>query len=288
MQPLVSVRIITYNHEKYIEQCLEGILMQHTDFAFEIVIGEHTSADRTQEIVLAYQEKYPDKIRVLNAGREISPIQNAMRVQQACRGKYHALCEGDDYWIDPLKLQKQVDFLETHPQVTMCFHNAFVTRQDIFASRFYFAAAMKEILDYEDVYLLSLPTGSLMGRCSVLSTLPEWRANIINGDRLLRLWCAHHGPLGYLADVMSVYRKHAGVMSHKTGKSRQEWYVSTVYMCQEFDKTTNYQHTALMQKFIKQAKEYCQRSRWGRIYYLLHPNQSKAKLERIYQAIKRR
>lgn len=288
MQPLVSIRIVTYNHEKYISQCLEGVLAQRTEFPFEVIVGEHSSVDRTQEIVLGYQEKFPDNLRVLITAREESMMQNLLRVQQACRGKYQAMCEGDDYWIDPLKLQKQVDFMERHPDIPMCFHNAFVTREKSFDARYYFSAAMKEKLSFADAYLLSIPTASILGRSTVLNTMPEWRVNIMNGDRLLRLWCAHHGPLGYLADVMSVYRKHAGGIVRKAEKSRQEWYANTVYMCQEFDKATQFQHTALLQDFVRKAKERSQRARWGRIYYLLHPRQSKLKLRNICLAAKRR
>jgi glycosyltransferase involved in cell wall biosynthesis len=288
MQPLVSVRVITYNHEKYIEQCLEGILMQRTSFPFEVIVGEHSSVDRTQKIVMDYGHKYPEQVRVFITGREEPPIQNLVRVQQACRGTYQALCEGDDYWIDPLKLQKQVDLLEANPDMTMCFHNAFVTRENIFNARYYFRTALKERLSFADVCLLSVPTASILARSSVLNTLPEWRARLINGDRLMRLWCAHHGPLGYLTDVMSVYRKHGESMLHKMQKSRQDWYASTVYLCSEFDKETHYQHSEQLRRLVHQARQYSQRSRWGRTYYLLHPRQSVAKLKNLCMAIKRR
>jgi glycosyltransferase involved in cell wall biosynthesis len=287
-KPLVSVRIITYNHEKYIEKCLEGILMQRTLFPFEVIVGEHSSTDRTQEIVLAYQKKYPDKIRVFITAREKSPMQNVLQVQQACQGKYQAYCEGDDYWIDPQKLQKQVDFMEAHPDVTLCFHNAFVTRENMFDVRICFVGRMKEILDFDDVLLMSIPTASLVGRSIVLNTLPDWRVKILNNDRLIRLWCAHHGPLGYINDVMSVYRKHAGGMINNMKNLYKERYSSSVLLCQEFDKATQYQHTKQLRVFVKRALEYRQRAQWGRIYYLLHPNQSIAKLKGICRAIKRR
>jgi glycosyltransferase involved in cell wall biosynthesis len=133
--PLVSVRTLTYNHEKYIAQCLEGILMQRTNFPFEVVVGEDCSTDRTQEIVLAYEKKYPDKIRAITSERNVGAARNIVRVQQACQGKYHAFCEGDDYWIDPLKLQKQVDFMEAHPDVSLCFHNVFVVKESNYSVR---------------------------------------------------------------------------------------------------------------------------------------------------------
>ncbi|MBI4315421.1 MAG: glycosyltransferase, partial [Chloroflexi bacterium] len=127
--PLVSVRTVTYNHEGFIARCLEGILMQRTSFPFEVVVGEDCSTDRTREIVLAYAAEFPDKIRVITSERNVGGARNAVRVQQACRGKYQAFCEGDDYWVDPLKLQKQVNFMETHPEIPLCFHNAFVINE---------------------------------------------------------------------------------------------------------------------------------------------------------------
>ena len=111
-KPLVTVRTSTYQHGPYIKQCIEGVLMQKTNFAFEFIIGEDFSTDGTREIVFEYAKKYPDIIRVFTADYNVGSKANGRRCINAARGKYMALCEGDDYWIDPLKLQKQVDFLE--------------------------------------------------------------------------------------------------------------------------------------------------------------------------------
>jgi glycosyltransferase involved in cell wall biosynthesis len=287
MLPLVSVKIYAYNHEAYIRQCLEGVLMQQTDFPFEIVLGEHSSSDRTWHIVMDYQKKYPDRMQVIINGRDKSLMQHVISVQQACRGKYQATCEGDDYWIDPLKLQKQVDFLEAHPEVPLCFHNAFVIRQDIFHARYFFSSEMKSLLSFEEAYLLTIPTASIVGRSAILNSMPEWRERIMHTDRLVRLWCAHHGPLGYLPDVMSVYRKHANGMTAQIGQSHQKWYENTVFLCEEFNKATNGQHAAFMSKYLRWAKSYQQRARWGRWYFFLFPHRSKERLKSKLQAMKR-
>ncbi len=115
--PLVSVHMITYNHEPYIAQAIEGVLMQQTDFPFELVIGEDCSTDRTREIALEFQKKYPETIRVITGERNVGPSANELRTDAACRGRYVAYCEGDDYWHHPHKLQKQTDYLEAHPEV---------------------------------------------------------------------------------------------------------------------------------------------------------------------------
>ena len=128
--PVVSVHMITYNHEPYIRQAIEGVMMQKTDFEFELVIGEDASQDKTREICFEYQKKYPDKIRVLWWHENVSKFGgNGRRVTARCRGEFIAFCEGDDYWIDPLKLQKQVDVMRKHPTVGMCFTDGTVLDQ---------------------------------------------------------------------------------------------------------------------------------------------------------------
>ena len=120
-EPLVSVKMITYNHAPYIAQAIEGVLQQKTNFPFELVIGEDCSTDGTREIVFEYQEKYPDIIRVITSDKNVGMKKNGYRTTKACRGKYVAFCEGDDYWHHPDKLQKQVDYLESHPECGMVF-----------------------------------------------------------------------------------------------------------------------------------------------------------------------
>lgn len=120
--PVVSVRMITYNHEKYIAQAIDGVLMQKTDFDYELVISDDCSKDKTRQIAEEYQRRYPDKVRVLWWTENQFEIGgNGTRAWAACRGEFVALCEGDDYWIDPLKLQKQVDAVRLNPSVSICF-----------------------------------------------------------------------------------------------------------------------------------------------------------------------
>ena len=114
-EPLVSVKMVTYNHAPYITQAIEGVLQQKVNFPFELVIGEDCSTDGTREIVFEYQKKYPDIIRVITSEQNVGMTKNSYRTERACRGKYVAYCDGDDYWRCPDKLQKQVDYLENHP-----------------------------------------------------------------------------------------------------------------------------------------------------------------------------
>lgn len=119
--PLLSVLIITYNHEQYIEQTLESVVTQKTAFPFEIVIGDDASTDGTRSLCEAYIKKYPHLIRLLPATKNLGVVPNYIRTLNACDGKYIAHLDGDDYWIDPNKLQKQVDRLEIDPHLTICY-----------------------------------------------------------------------------------------------------------------------------------------------------------------------
>lgn len=114
-EPLVSVCMITYNHEPYIAQAIEGVVQQTNNFPFELVIGEDCSTDGTRKIVFEYQKKYPDIIRVITSNNNVGMHKNGLRTEDACQGKYIAYCEGDDYWQDPQKLHIQLNHLEVHP-----------------------------------------------------------------------------------------------------------------------------------------------------------------------------
>ena len=133
--PVVSVHMITYNHEPYIRQAIESVMMQKADFEFELVIGEDCSQDKTREICFEYQKKYPDKIRVLWWRENLHKVHhpagaNDARTTAHCRGEFIAYCEGDDYWVDPCKLQKQVDIMRAHPNVGLCFGMMQIHYQD--------------------------------------------------------------------------------------------------------------------------------------------------------------
>lgn len=281
--PLVSVRVVTYNHEKFIAECIEGILMQRTTFPFEVVIGEDCSTDGTRAQVLAYQAQYPDKIRAIVSETNVGGMKNAMRVQQACTGKYHAFCEGDDYWIDPLKLQKQVDFLEAHPEVSLCFHNLMILNETKTYARLCYPQPFPATMNFDEVNAncqIIAPMVSIMARAEVLNSLPEWRQNIRFSDVLLWLWCAHHGKFGYLADVMSVYRRHSGGITTTVKQSDAIRFAEVTAIYRRFDEETDHQHHAAIQSKIHHAQDLHQRARLGWAYFALHPRQFFQRLQK--------
>jgi len=279
--PLVSVRVVTYNHEKYIAQCLEGILMQRTNFPFEVIVGEDCSTDNTRKIVFDYQAKFPEKIRVITSEKNVGGMENAIRFQQACNGKYHALCEGDDYWIDPLKLQKQADFMEAHPEYSMCCHDALVVRDDKNATpRYYFDASIPDVIEIKDLLRLNLaiPTASMFARADAFASIPEWRKRILYGDLLLRLWCAHHGKIKKLTDTMSVYRVHpSSLMAHSLVNTSAH-YELILEIYQKFDAETDYQYATMIKnatEAIEEEKNFKKiRQTLGKFYIFVKPNKA--------------
>lgn len=285
--PVVTVRTYTYQHGPYIRDCIEGVLAQKTSFPFEYIIGEDFSTDSTREIVFEYAQRYPDIIRVVTADYNVGGKANVRRCINRTRGKYVALCEGDDYWISPLKLQRQVELMEANPDVTLCFHNAFIVNMDTSGAVLYYPTPLQPRFDFEEACQFSTPTGSVLARSNALATIPAWRERIVWGDLLFRLWCAQQGKLAYLDEVMSVYRIHAANMTTATLRSRQTVYENEVFLYEQLDKETNYQHTVALQAQLRRLERNARHSRMGKWYYLLHPRELLDILQRYYVAIMR-
>lgn len=207
--PLVTIRCITYNHEPYIRQCLEGFVMQKTTFPFEAVVHDDASTDGTAAIIREYAERYPDIIRpIYETENQYSKHDGSLRriMDAHMRGKYIALCEGDDYWTDPLKLQKQVDFLEGHPEYSMCFHRVRVISENGSWMPLYDHLQEKEYSSHEILKRWTIPTASVMYRSKFLSCRP-FDSRFLYGDIVCFLTMASKGKLFCMGDKMSVYRR---------------------------------------------------------------------------------
>lgn len=224
--PKVSVSMITYNHEEFIAQAIESVLMQQCDFPFELVIGEDCSTDRTREIVLEYQSKYPGIIRLLLPENNLGMMRNFVQTMQACRGEYIALLEGDDYWTSPEKLQKQVNFLDSHPECVTCFHNVRVINESNNESYLYSRYVAKSVYALEDLLVQNpVPNCSTMFRNGLLDSFPEWYYGLKLGDWPLHIMNARYGQTMYLDEVLAEYRQHAGgVWSSQ----------NSIYQCKSF------------------------------------------------------
>jgi glycosyltransferase involved in cell wall biosynthesis len=221
----LSVCVPTYNHEQYIGQMLEGALMQQTSFDFEIVIGDDASTDATPDIIRKYDKEKPGIIRAFlhseNQGpkepREFAGRNNVLQLLKACKGEYVAMCEGDDYWTDPLKLQKQVDFLDQNRDFAVCHHNMEVIYEDGSPSHFFNAADQKAVSTIEDLLedKWFMATASWVYRNHFLTEdFAEWHAKTAAGDWAIMFQLAAKGKIGYLPDVMGVYRKHSAGLSN--------------------------------------------------------------------------
>lgn len=207
----VSVCITTYNQDKYIAQAIEGVLIQKITFPIEIIISEDCSTDKTREICIEYQKKYPNKIYLILREKNIGMMRNFIDTVNQCTGKYIAWCEGDDYWTDPLKLQKQVDFLDNHPDYTISSHNINVIHEgtDI-PPKEWIGKRKNDTITLED--LLQKGSGgatcSLVFRNKIFGEFPEWYKQQKGGDWTLQILCASKGKMKYFNKVMGVYRKH--------------------------------------------------------------------------------
>lgn len=191
----VSACIITYNQEDYIAQCLDGALFQIVDFEYEIVIGDDKSTDGTLDICKKYAEKYPTKIRLIAREQNLGMMGNWIKTLTACHGKYIAICEGDDYWTDPLKLQKQVDFLESNEDYVLICSNAENAYQDI---------ECKDVNVFDILQHNPIRTLTTMFRSSALK-------DFITKDRMmgdLQLWLhiVKFGKMRFLTESTAYYR----------------------------------------------------------------------------------
>ncbi len=191
---------------------MQGFLAQKTNFPVEIVIGEDCSTDRTREILLDYTQKHPNLFRLLLREPNMGAIQNFVDTIKSCRGKYIALCEGDDYWTDPNKLQKQVDFLEKHPECTSCFHDVRYRYNDGEQnSSPYKHKEIKDIYSIEDLLAKNVwtKTCSCVFKNGLINDEIDRLSNLSIGDWPLFVLLADKGKIGYIHEEMAVYRIHS-------------------------------------------------------------------------------
>jgi glycosyltransferase involved in cell wall biosynthesis len=279
----VSILTITYNHERYITQAIESILVQKVNFDYEIVIGEDCSKDSTRGIVVDFQKRYPGKIRLLLREQNLGAIRNLVQTLHACQGEYVAILEGDDYWTSPHKLQKQVAFLDEHPECSMCFHDATIIHEDGSREpRRYCRVDQKEIPTLEDLLVINfIPTCSVMFRRGLVGNFPDWFYTLKMGDWPLHILNAQHGKIGYINEVMGVYRVHSGGIWTCGGKawSLDDYIARTKYSDIDFYEAINrhlgYKYNNLIRNQISDRsyslmKIYRRREDWkGMRKYLL-------------------
>ncbi len=212
VKPLVSIRCTTFNQEKYIAECIEGFLIQETDFPFEVCVHDDASKDSTASIVREYEAKYPKIIKTIYETENQWSKQDGSFtrvVTSMLTSKYVAMCEGDDYWVDPQKLQIQVEFLENNPEYSMTFHDAIIKNEPGVPEKLDVYPSMED-RDYTATEMFAkwtVPTASMIYRREVLDFKLKDPDAVLNGDIYLVEKCAAMGKVRCFNKKMSVYRR---------------------------------------------------------------------------------
>jgi glycosyltransferase involved in cell wall biosynthesis len=220
----VSICITTYNHEKYITMALDSVLMQRIDFEYEILVGEDQSSDTTRDIVTSYRTRHPDLRLFLHNYPEkyirINGRTNFLNNLTQANGEYIALLDGDDYWTDPLKIQKQVNYLDNHPECSAVFHWADWVKHGKVTPGIYGPPVVKYFYTTDDLLEHSnfIPTCSAMFRREIIDEIPDWIGITPYADLPLHVLSSLRGKIGFQNESMGAYREHKG--SLHTGSSR--------------------------------------------------------------------
>ncbi|MGJ8551132.1 glycosyltransferase family 2 protein [Winogradskyella wichelsiae] len=236
---MVSVCMITYGHERYIKQAIEGVLMQECNFDVELIIADDCSPDSTAAIITSIQKNHSNSswINYSKHTKNKGMMPNFMWALEQCQGKYVALCEGDDYWTDPLKLQKQVDFLETNAEFNYCGHQSSVLTNGILKE---VSVTLKEFTFKELIFSNLLNTATLLIRKKAIIKLPVFFNNIPAGDWALQLVAIKDSKAFVFCDNMSVYRMHSeGIWSHLDKRKMCMQGVKTIEAFKVFYKDNN-------------------------------------------------
>jgi glycosyltransferase involved in cell wall biosynthesis len=259
---MVSVFCMVYNHEPYLHNCLEGFLMQKCDFNYQIVIGEDCSSDKSRTIILEYAQKCPEKFKLLLHEKNVGAAENQKLIFENCRGKYIAMCEGDDYWTDPYKLQKQVDFLENNKEYGLVHHEADYFFQKsaksvknhhqtnkIFPSTGF---VFEELLNNNNIY-----TPTVMFKASLLKHFMGIDENVRNkflmGDYVMWLEFSQHCKFYYIPESMVTYRVLENSASKSTSYEKDLSFLNSYYDIKLFF-MNRYSSKSIIYGLIEQAR----------------------------------
>lgn len=239
--PLVSIECLTYNQEPYISQTLDGFLMQKTDFPFEVIVHDDASTDRTAEIIREYEKKFPQIIKpIYENENQYSKHDDSLNriVTAAIRGKYIAMCEGDDYWIDENKLQMQADFMEKNPGYGLCYTKCqqFIQKNSKFSKKT-FGSYVK---DFNDLLKNGnrIPTLTTIYRKSLedkyLEEIKPYSRGWLMGDYPRWLYMAYVSKVKFIDKVTSVYRVLENSASHSDDVEKNLAFSKSVWNIQNF------------------------------------------------------
>lgn len=220
-EPKVSVLMLAYNQERYVDEAIRSVMLQQTNFPFELIIGNDASTDATGAVCRAWQERYPQQIVLLDREQNLGLQQNFIQSYAHCRGQYVAICEGDDFWTNKHKLQKQVDFLDAHPDYSTCFHRV-VNYFEENGTKSLSNGGQKRDTDIHDLahhnYISNV---SALFRRNLFGPLPEWFARVSTYDYAMHLLNAQYGKIHYMSRPMAVYRQHGGAIWSEAGTDKK-------------------------------------------------------------------
>lgn len=248
---MVSVSMITYGHEHYIEEAINGVLMQECDFEIELIIADDCSPDNTETVVRKIQNTHPrgSWIKYTRYAENIGIANNFAWSLLAGKGEYIAICEGDDYWTDPNKLQKQVDFLKSHSDFSMVCHSS--NEVDAKGNVFKVATRSDDIIDLSTVFEEGwfIRTASILFRKEVLSKgFPDFFYKAYSTDYILQVMILKNGNCKYLPEVMSAYRRHDGGVSQAIPGLQVKRWIKKLSLLDQLDRFTNFKYTQQVKK----------------------------------------
>ena len=253
--PLVSIKCMTYNHKDFIAQALDGFLMQKTDFPFEVLVHDDASTDGTDDVIREYEKKFPKIIKpIYETENQWSKGNGAhhVKIDAQIKGKYIAICEGDDYWLDENKLQMQVSFLEKNNDYTMSCHNAIKKdltngKESLFNKEDFSILGPKElILEWH------IPTASIVLRKKILKKILPTKKEYVQGDIQLSLACYDNGKIHYISKPMSVYRYNlSGSATARSNSDPFKYLYANTLLWKDLNNFYDYKYSKFIQKKIR-------------------------------------
>jgi glycosyltransferase involved in cell wall biosynthesis len=259
--PKLSIIVPTFNHSKFITQMLEGVFVQKTDFDVEIIIGDDASTDDNAMIIKAYAEKYPSKIKAFLHSKNLGPAEprelggknNVGFLFGQSKAEYIALCEGDDFWTDPLKLQKQVDFLDKNPEYSLCHHQLEIIYEDNSPTHLFNPENQQDTSSIDDLLADNswlLGTASTVFRNVFTHGMPDWWWKTASGDLGIFIEVARFGKIKYLPEIMAAYRKHRGGMTNIHTPQNRFFLNNRMEMFQNLTNFLGQEHFEILNKTI--------------------------------------
>lgn len=247
----VSVCCITYNQQLYISEAIESFLRQKSTFPLEIIVHDDASTDKTARVIKQYAKKYPDVIiPILQKENQYSKGIKALLtfVFPMAKGKYIAVCEGDDYWTDPYKLQKQIDYMERHPECSLCFHAAELVKGKTKINKFIRTANKNKLISSKKMfgYGSQSPMPTLLFRRKDIQKLPKWCFDAPIDDIPLKLYLSQKGTIFYINEIMAVRRigvPNSWTNRMKNNALRKSLYPKMIRMLEGFNRYSKYRYS---------------------------------------------